>query len=80
MKKIKKTRIHKWFSGNWSPALQGIREGEVKFKFTYDWNLDSQVKVMDLKTKNIIEMNLDTFKASIKPNLKNSVYVEVCFK
>lgn len=77
MKRIKKTRIHKWFRGSWSQALKGIREGEVKFKFTYNWDLDAQVQVMDLKTKNIIEMNLDTFKASIKPNLKNSVYVEV---
>jgi hypothetical protein len=77
MKKIKKTRIHKWFSGNWSSALQGIREGEVKFKFTYNWDLDAQVQVMDVNSKTIINMNLDTFKASVKPIMKSDVYVEV---
>ena len=76
MKRFKKTRIHNWFSGSWSSALKGIREGNVKFKFTYNWDLSSQVQAMDLQTKNIIEMSLDTFKASVKPNLKAGVYVE----
>jgi len=76
VKKAKKTRIHNWFKGSWSPTLQGICEGEVKFKFTYSWNLDSQVKVIDLKTKRIIEMSLDTFRTNIKTNLKDSIYVE----
>lgn len=75
MKMPKKNRIRKWFVGSWSPALAGLRSGDLKFRFTYNWDLSSQVEIFDFATKTYMLMNLDTFKAAVTPKLKNGVYV-----
>lgn len=71
MKKVTGYRVKKWFIGTLiaSPSI------DVKFKFTYSWDMESQVEVVEIKTKKVEFMSLNQFNSMVNAKVVNHKYV-----
>lgn len=71
MKKVTGKRIKKWFVG----TLIASPNVDVKFKFTYDWDMEAQVKVIELSSKKTEFMSLNQFHSLVNAKTINHKYV-----
>lgn len=70
-KKVTGYRVKKWFIG----ALKASPNIDVKFKFTYNWDMESQVEVVEIKTKKVEFMSLNQFNSMVNAKVVNHKYV-----